>query len=52
VKPAGRNLTHVVLEGYIDPAGSIPEWITNMLITESPIKVITEIKQRMEKSTK
>jgi hypothetical protein len=42
-------LTHVVLEGFVDPAGSIPDWISNMLITDSPIKVISGIKERLEK---
>jgi hypothetical protein len=49
VKPAGKELTHVVLEGYLDPAGSIPDWIINMLIVDSPYKVISGVKQRLEK---
>ena len=52
IKPAGSNLAHVVLEGYIDPAGSIPDWITNMLIVELPFKVIMGVKQKLEKSTR
>ena len=32
VSPAGKELAHVVLEGFVDPAGSIPDWISNMLI--------------------
>jgi hypothetical protein len=49
VTPAGKELTHVVLEGYVDPAGSIPDWVSNMLIIDSPIQVISSIKQRLEK---
>ena len=49
VIPVGKNLTHVVLEGFVDPAGSIPDWISNMLIIDSPIKVINGIKERLEK---
>ncbi len=49
VSPAGKNLAHVVLEGYIDPAGSIPDWISNMLIVDSPVKVISGVRQRLEK---
>jgi len=49
VTPVGNSLAHVVLEGYIDPAGSIPDWLSNMLIVDSPFKVISEVKQRMEK---
>ena len=49
VKPAGKDLAHVILEGYIDPAGSIPDWISNMLIVESPFSVISGVKKRLEK---
>jgi hypothetical protein len=49
VKPIGKELSHVVLEGYVDPAGSIPDWLPNMLIIDSPIKVISGVKKRLEK---
>jgi hypothetical protein len=49
VNPAGKDLTHVVLEGYADPAGSIPDWISNMALVDSPLKVIGEVKKRMER---
>jgi hypothetical protein len=49
VIPVGKKLTHVVLEGFVDPAGSIPDWISNMLIIDSPIMVINGIKERLEK---
>jgi hypothetical protein len=49
VIPAGKELTHVELEGYADPSGSVPDWLTNMLIVDSPLKVISEVKHRMEK---
>ena len=45
--PANKEMTHVVLEGFVDPAGTIPNWISNMLIIESPIKAITGLKERM-----
>ena len=50
VERVGNNMAHVVLEGYIDPAGNIPDWISNMLIVDSPIKVISGIKQRLERN--
>jgi hypothetical protein len=49
VKPKGSDWSHVVLEGYLDPAGTIPDWVTNMIINDSPVKVITELKKRLEK---
>jgi hypothetical protein len=44
--PAGKEMTHVVLEGFIDPAGVIPIWISNKLIIETPIKAITGLRER------
>jgi hypothetical protein len=49
VIPAGKEMTNVVLEGFVDPAGSIPGWISNMLIIDSPFKVISGVKERMVK---
>jgi hypothetical protein len=49
VKPVGKESAHVILEGHVDPAGSIPDWLTNMLIVDSPYKVISEVKHRLEK---
>ena len=40
---------HVYLEGYVDPAGSVPNWIYNMVITDTPLKIMRGIKQRLEK---
>jgi hypothetical protein len=49
ITPAGKEMTHVVLEGFVDPAGTIPVWISNMLIIESPIKAISGLRERMGK---
>ncbi|MEI6173965.1 MAG: hypothetical protein WCR01_09445 [Bacteroidota bacterium] len=47
--PTGKNVVHVELEGYVDPAGSVPDWIYNMVITDTPLKIIRGIKLRLEK---
>jgi hypothetical protein len=47
-EPKGKNVVHVVLEGFVDPGGSIPDWVYNMVITGTPLKVIRGIKQRVE----
>jgi hypothetical protein len=47
--PAGKETTHVVLEGFVDPAGSIPDWISNMMIIDSPLKAISGVKKQIEK---
>ena len=49
ITPAGNNLSHAVLEGFVDPAGSIPDWLINMLIVDSPYKIISGVKERVEK---
>jgi len=50
VRAAGANQSHVTLEGHVDPAGSIPDLISNMVVVDSPMKVIGEVKRRMEAS--
>jgi hypothetical protein len=49
VKPLTKETTQVELEGYADPSGSVPDWLTNMLIVDLPFKVISNVKERMEK---
>lgn len=49
VIPAGKEMTHVELEGFVDPAGNIPDWISNMTIVESPYKAINGIREQMKK---
>jgi hypothetical protein len=49
VQPAGPDLSHVTLEGYADPAGTIPDWVTNMIIVNSPIQSMTNIRLALEK---
>ena len=49
VTPDGKDQAHVEVEGHVDPAGSIPDWIVNMIIVDSPIKAISELKLRAEK---
>ncbi len=51
VKPAGINMAHVELEFYVDPADNLPDWLLNMLLTNSPINSINGVRQRMEAKT-
>lgn len=48
ITPTGKNTVHVLLEGYVDPAGSVPDWIYNMVITDTPLKIIRGVKQQLE----
>ncbi|MEI6457144.1 MAG: START domain-containing protein [bacterium] len=48
IQPLDKNRIHVILEGHVDPAGSVPAWLYNMVITDTPLKVIRGIKSRVE----
>jgi hypothetical protein len=49
VSPAGQNVSNVVVEGYADPIGNIPDWLSNMLITKTPINAILGVRNAIEK---
>jgi hypothetical protein len=51
VQQQGKGLVRVILEGFVDPAGNVPSWLYNMVITETPLKVIKEVKRRVETNT-
>lgn len=46
--PKPNGIIHVTLEGFVDPGGSIPAWLYNMVITETPLKVINSVKTHTE----
>ena len=48
VKESGPEQCHVVLEGFADPSGSVPDWIINSIIVDTPLKLIREVRSRME----
>jgi hypothetical protein len=48
MEPQENGLVHVTLEGSVDPAGSIPTWIVNMVITDTPLNVITKVRKQVE----
>ena len=49
LEPNDKGIVHAVLEGHVDPGGSVPDWVYNMVITETPLKIMRGIKQRLEK---
>jgi hypothetical protein len=49
ITPVGDSLVHVVLEGSVDPGGAVPDWIYNMVIADTPLKIMRGIKARVEK---
>jgi hypothetical protein len=49
LEPGADGTIHAILEGYVDPGGSVPDWIYNMVITDTPLKVMRGVKERLEK---
>lgn len=48
VVPTGTATCKVFLEGFADPGGSVPDWLLNMRIVDSPFQLMSEVKNRME----
>jgi hypothetical protein len=45
--PMGKGNVHVILEGFVDPGGNVPDWLYNMLTTEMPLKTIGLLRSRV-----
>jgi hypothetical protein len=48
ITATGKNSCHIVLEGYVDPAGNIPDWVSNMLVNQSPVHAILGIRKGLD----
>ena len=48
ITATGKGSAHVMLEGYADPAGNIPDWITNLAIVDTPAGIIKGVMKRLE----
>jgi hypothetical protein len=49
MEPQGDGIVHVTLEGSVDPGGAIPTWLVNMVITDTPLNIITKLRNIVEK---
>ena len=49
IQPLNNGLIHLTFEGFIDPAGNIPAWLYNMIVIETPIKLMREVQKRVNK---
>jgi hypothetical protein len=47
IQPMDKGIVHLVLEGFVDPGGSIPSWLYNMVITETPLNILRGIQKRV-----
>jgi hypothetical protein len=48
ITASGPNWSNVVLEGFVDPDGNIPDWISNLVVTEAPFGAIEGVRKRVE----
>ena len=45
IEPKGDGNVFLTVEGFADPAGSIPSWIANMAITKTPKNMLISIRE-------
>lgn len=43
--PQGGGKVRVVMSGHVDPGGNLPEWAVNMLIQQSPLRTLANLKR-------
>jgi len=46
VQPVDNGEVHVIFEGSVDPGGNIPAWLYNMVITETPMKMLHSLRDK------
>jgi hypothetical protein len=49
VVPIDKNRSRVELEFYIDPGTNLPDWLVNMVLRDSPIRIINAMRQYLHK---
>lgn len=48
IQPLDKGMVRLTLEGSVDPGGSVPSWLYNMVITDTPLRVMSGVKDRVE----
>ena len=46
LRPLAEGMISVTLEGFIDPAGSVPAWLYNMVIIDKPYYLLRQVRER------
>ena len=46
--PMDKDVIRLILEGFVDPGGNVPAWLYNMVITDTPLKVMRGVKDRVQ----
>jgi hypothetical protein len=49
IEPKDVGIVHVTMEGYADPAGDIPGWVANLAVTDTPMNILTTLREIVEK---
>jgi len=49
ITPLDKNHIHVVYELQVDPAGSLPAWLVNMLSTKGPFESFKSLRTQLQK---
>jgi hypothetical protein len=49
--PVDEDYVHIYHKGYMDPAGSLPSWISNSGVKDGPVKTLTALKRILPKYT-
>lgn len=45
---SGEGKVHLILEGFVDPAGDIPAWLANLAITNTPMNMLRKIRETLQ----
>ena len=48
IQPEDNGILHITLEGSVDPGGSIPAWLINMIITDTPLNIMRKVREQVE----
>jgi len=48
METAGNEMIHLTLEGSVDPGGIIPDWLINMVITDTPLNIMRKVREQVE----
>jgi len=48
IEPLPDGMKRLTLEGLVDPGGIVPAWLYNMVITDTPLNLMREVKKRVE----
>lgn len=46
VQPMDKGYVHIILEGFVDPTGNVPSWLFNIVVTETPLRVLNALRRR------